>query len=104
MMLIVAGSISDAPMPSMIASPSTSDGTPVDSDAISEPSANRRGADDEHAAGAEDVAEPAADDEQRGEREAVAGDDPLQARERGVEVAQDRGDRDVRGPCCRGRR
>ena len=57
--------------------------------------AEQRGADDEHAPGAEDVAEPAADDEQRGERQAVAGDDPLQARQRGVELAQDRGDGDV---------
>ena len=94
-MLIVAGSISDAPMPSMIASPITSDGTPVESDAISEPSAEQRGTDDEHAPRPEDVAEPPADDEQCREGEAVAGDDPLQARQRGVELAQDRRDGDV---------
>ena len=42
-----------------------------------------------------DVAEPAADDEQAGERQRVAGDDPLDAGQRRVEVAEDRGDRDV---------
>ena len=33
----VHGSISDAPMPSMIASPMTSSGTPLDTDAMNEP-------------------------------------------------------------------
>ena len=47
------------------------------------------------AAMAVDVAEPAADDEQRRERERVAGDDPQQRRQRRVEVGADRRDRDV---------
>jgi hypothetical protein len=36
----VAGSISDAPMPSMIASPMMSSGTEVDTEAMSEPTPN----------------------------------------------------------------
>ncbi len=91
----VDGSINDAPMPSMIASPRMSCGTDVETDATSEPTSEQRGADDEDAAVPVDVAEAAADDEQRGERERVAGDHPQQRRQRGVEVGADRGDRDV---------
>ena len=75
----VAGSISDAPMPSMIASPIMSCGTDVETDAMKRADAEQRGADDEDAAVPVDVAEPAADDQQRRERERVAGDDPLRA-------------------------
>ena len=57
--------------------------------------AEQRGADDEDAAVAVHVAEPSADDQQRRERERVAGDDPLQRRQGGVELAQDGRDRDV---------
>ena len=91
----VAGSISDAPMPSMIASPRIIMPTECETDASSEPDAEQRGADHEHAPVAVDVAEAAADDEQRRERERVAGDHPFEARQRRVELAQDRGDRDV---------
>ena len=52
-------------------------------------------ADQEHRAAPEDVAEPAAGREQDGEGERVAVDRPLEAGEVGVEVALDRGQRDV---------
>ncbi len=54
--------------------------------------AEQSGADDEDAPVAVDIAEPSTDDQERRERERVAGDDPLQARQGGVEVAQDGGD------------
>ena len=95
-MASVAGSISDAPRPSMIASPSDEAGRRSDdSAAISEPEPEQRGADDEDPPVPVDVAEAAADDQERGEREGVAGDDPLQARQGRVELPQDRRDRDV---------
>ena len=53
------------------------------------------GADDEDAPVTVEVAEPAADHEQRRERQRVSGDDPLEARQRRVEFAQDGRDRDV---------
>ena len=56
--------------------------------------AEQRGADHEDAPVAVHVAEATADDEEAGERERVAGDDPLDGRESRVEVAEDRGDRD----------
>ena len=91
----VVGSISDAPMPSMIASPTIRLGMLHESAASNEPppksaapmmkmrrcpntSARRP---------------PMMSSAREGER--VAGDDPLDRGQRGVEVAQDRGDRDV---------
>ena len=91
----VAGMSSDAPIPSMIASPSTSVGTECETDARNEPMPKITAPDDEHAAVAVHVAEPAADDQERRERQRVAGDHPLEAREVGVELAQDRRNRDV---------
>ena len=91
----VAGISSDAPMPSMIASPSTSVGNRVRHRREQRTDAEDHRADDEHAAVAVHVAEPAADDQERRERQRVAGDDPLEAREVGVELAQDRRNRDV---------
>ena len=91
----VAGSITAAPMPSSTDSPMNSCTTDCDSDAISEPTANSVGADEEHLAPAEDVAEAAEADEQRGEHQRVAGDHPLQRRHVGVELADDRRDGDV---------
>ena len=55
----------------------------------------QRGTDDEDPPMAVHVAEAPTDDQQRRERERVTGDHPLDAREIGVEVAQDRRDRDV---------
>ena len=75
----VAGSISEAPMPSMIASPTMRLGDGPRQRRQQRADAEQRGADDEDAAVAVDVAEPAADDEQGGEGERVAGDDPLEA-------------------------
>ena len=51
--------------------------------------------DDEDPAVPVHVAEPAPDDQQGREGQCIAGDDPLEARQGGVQVAQDRRDRDV---------
>ena len=52
-------------------------------------------AEQEHPAAAEDVAQPAAGDQQHGEGQGVRVDGPLERREARVEVALDRGQRDV---------
>ena len=57
--------------------------------------AERRDADHEDAPRAEEIAERAADEEQRAERQQVGVDDPLLEREPAAEVALDRGQRDV---------
>src|SRR6266478_4210158 len=54
-----------------------------------------READDEDAAAAEEIAELAARDQQGREDERVRGDDPLELRDRDVEVSLDRRQRDV---------
>ena len=68
------------------------------------PDAEQCHADDEDSTMAVDVAEAAADDQERRERECIARHDPLQLRQRRVEVAQDRRDRDVEYRRCRARR
>ena len=66
--------------------------------------AEQRGADDEDAAVAVHIAEPAADDEQRGERERVAGDDPLEARAATCRTRAGSSGSRRSAPCCRARR
>ena len=90
----VAGFISAAPMPCTArapirkpafgASPQASD----ESEKIARPI-------DEDLAPAEHVGELAAGDQQRREDERVAGDDPLELRDRDLQILRDRGQRDV---------
>ena len=91
----VAGSISDAPMPSMIASPRIIMPTECETDASSDPTPK-------NAAPITNIARWPYTSPRRppmisnvANVERVAGDDPLEARQRRVELAQDRRDRDV---------
>ena len=86
----VAGIMNAAPTPWAIRL-TTSVASEGAKPAVAEESAKTIDAEEERAAAAEDVAEPAAGREQDGEGEGVAVDRPLERRDRGVELALDRG-------------
>ena len=67
----------------------------VDADASAAPTRKHDEAELQRALAAEAVAERAGREQQAGEHERVDGDDPLQLRLGGVQLARQRGDRDV---------
>ena len=90
----VPGIINAAPMP-WTAREATSQPSVGAKPIVAVESGEDDDAEQEHPAAAEDVAEPAAGDEQHGEGERVRVDRPLERGQRGVEVVLDRRQRDV---------
>ena len=90
----VAGNIKAAPMP-WIARLPTSAAVGGASPAVAEAPAKKTTPNEEGPAAAEDVAEPAARDQQHGEGERVGVDGPFERRQRRSEVLLNRGQRDV---------